>query len=135
MSAGAAGAGAVAAAAAAAHQAKMREEEERLTTYDKNDLEGWEFKIVRSSGRIKGDKFNQLLAEEAKHGWELVEKFDDYRVRFKRPVERRQLDRHTDTDPYRSNFGLSEGKLVLIILGACFGVLGAIVTMFILLGR
>ena len=114
---GAAG-GAAAAAAAAAHQAKLREEEESLTGYVPQDLEGWEFKIVRSSGKIVGDKFSRLVEEEALNGWELVEKFDDNRVRFKRRTEHRSRDGMQGIDPYRTSFGLSETRLVLIVLAA-----------------
>jgi hypothetical protein len=128
MSTGAAGAGA-AAAAAAAHQAKMREEEEKLTTYNKNDLEGWEFKIVRSAGRIRGEKFSQLCSEEAQNGWELLEKFDDYRVRFKRSVEWRAKTQSSEIDPYRTNFGLTDLKLVAIVLGAVFGTMAVILAL------
>ncbi|MGI6357887.1 MAG: hypothetical protein ACOX2K_04235 [Bacillota bacterium] len=124
-----------AAAAAAAHQAEMRKEEEKLTSYNSSDLDGWEFKIVRSSARIKGDKFRQLCQEEAENGWELVEKFDDYRVRFKRRVERRQLDRHATLDPYRTTYGLSEGKVVLIVLSVALVIAMGVVLLVVMLNR
>jgi hypothetical protein len=130
-----AGAGAAAAAAAAAHQAKLREEEERLTTYTQHDLNGWEFKIVRSAGKINGDKFSQLCEEESKNGWELVEKFDDNRVRFKRRVECREQDGYAEIDPYRTHFGMSELKLVFIILGVVFTITGMIIAFAISTGR
>lgn len=104
-------------AAAAAHRARLQEEEETLTKYSTEDLDGWEFKIVRSSGKITGDRFDELCKEEGENGWELVEKFDDYRVRFKRRVEHREQDGYSEVDPYRTQVGLSEGKLVLMILG------------------
>jgi hypothetical protein len=119
-----AGAGA---AAAAAIKKKRDEEEEKLTHYRPSDLEGWEFKIVRSAGRITGEKFERLLSEESVHGWELVEKFDDYRVRFKRRIENRTAYRIGETDPYRTAFGLSEGRLAIIIILVSLGVLGAII--------
>lgn len=124
--------GAAAAAAAAAHQAKMREEEERMTAYNDGDLEGWEFKIVRSAGKIKGEKFQQLCEEESQHGWEMVEKFDDYRVRFKRPTSRRSQNGSSEIDPYRTTFGLTDTKVALLILAAVvtgFIVMGAILLM------
>ena len=110
--------GAAAAAAAAAHQAKMREEEETLTAYNNNDLEGWEFKIVRSAGMIKGEKFTQLCEEEKQHGWEMIEKFDDYRVRFKRSTARRSQNSSSEIDPYRTTFGLTDTKVAFIVIGA-----------------
>lgn len=121
--------GAAGAAAAAAHQAKMREEEEKLTSYNEKDMDGWEFKIVRSAGKIKGDKFRQLCDEESQHGWELVEKFDDYRVRFKRRTTLRGQGGSAEIDPYRTTFGLSDSKVVLIVLAA----ISAIMTIVIVL--
>lgn len=123
MSAGAAGA---AAAAAAAEQAKKREEEEKLTSYNQSELEGLEFKIVRSLTRVQGERFRQLCGEESKNGWELVEKFDDYRIRFKRPIERRSQDQYAELDPYRTQFGMTDGRLAIIILSAVFGFVGLI---------
>ena len=60
-----AGAGA---AAAAAHAAKMRDEEENMTKYNGDELEKWEFKIVRSNfARFKKyEVVQKLCAEEAK---------------------------------------------------------------------
>ena len=119
-----------AAGAAAAAQKKKRdeeEEEERMTDYRPSDLEGWEFKIVRSAGKITGEKFDRLLQEEATHGWELVEKFDDYRIRFKRRIELRGNQAYGDIDPYRTSFGLSDGRLAFIIIFVSLGVVGLIV--------
>ena len=124
MSAGAA------AAAAAAQQAKMREEEEQLTVYKADDLTGWEFKIVRSVTRMSGDKFNTLCAEDAQNGWELVEKFDDTRVRFKRRIEWRARDQYAEIDPYRTQYGIGETKFALLLMGAI--ILGiAVITVII----
>lgn len=109
-----------AAAAAAAHQARLREEEEELTTYNRDDLQDWEFKIVRSITKIRGEKFRRLCEEEAQNGWELVEKFDDTRVRFKRPIERRNQDQYAQLDPYRTQFGVTDTKFVLVLLGSVF---------------
>ncbi len=125
MSAGAA------AAAVAAQQAKLREEEEELTKYSEKDLSGWEFKIVRSVTKINNERFRQLCEEESKNGWELMEKFDDNRVRFKRLIENRERDATADIDPYRTHFGISEGKFAFVIIGAVF-VFIMIVTLIIL---
>ena len=130
MSAGAAGA-----VAAAAHQARMREEEEKLTAYNRDDLQGWEFKIVRSNTRIRGEKFRQLCEEEAHSGWELVEKFDDTRVRFKRTVERRSQDQYAQIDPYRTQFGLTDAKFVIILLGSIFLFTAAVVGIMFIVAR
>ncbi len=114
-----AGAGAAVAAAAAA-AAKMREEEEKLTTYNKDDMDGWEFKIVRANSRYfkKPENLKQVCEEEAKAGWEMVEKFDDSRVRFKRRTDKRGSDQFLqEIDPYRSLVGIGNAQLVITILG------------------
>lgn len=117
----AASGGAAAAAAAAARKRKKREreEEEKLTTYKDNDMDGWEFKILRShTGRFKKREYvEKICREEAKAGWEMIEKFDKYRIRFKRRVDRRSSDRSLEIDPYRTTVGMSEGALAMTILG------------------
>jgi hypothetical protein len=117
--AGAASGGAAAAAAgAAAQRRRMQEEEEKLTAYRSDDLDGWEFKIVRANTRRfkNAETVRQLCAEEAQAGWEMVEKFDDYRIRFKRRVGERSQDPHRTVDPYRTQIGVTEGRIVVIIL-------------------
>ena len=115
------------AAAAAAAAARMREEEEKLTMYNKDDLAGWEFKIVRAyTGYFrKPENLKRVCEEEAKAGWEMVEKFDDYRVRFKRPVEKRRDDQFLQgIDPYRTQAGIAGGKLAIRIIAAVLVAVG-----------
>ncbi len=104
------------------------EEEEKMAQYHSDDLNDWEFKIVRSaSGAFrKPDVLETLLEEEALAGWEMVEKFDDRRVRFKRPLSARKKDIFLSDgfDPYRTDFGSSIERSLLISL--IFGV-GALV--------
>jgi hypothetical protein len=113
--------GASAAAAAAAKAARLRKEEEELTPYKADDLDGWEFKIVRANTRKfkSAESVRRLCEEEAQAGWEMVEKFDDSRIRFKRRIEQRSQDPHRTIDPYRSLIGPSEGHIVAIILAVC----------------
>jgi hypothetical protein len=117
---GATAGGAAAAAAAAARQRRLQqEEEERMAGYDSKDLEGWEFKIVRANTRRfrTAAAVKQLCEEEAKAGWEMVDKFDDQRIRFKRRIEKRAGDQYLTIDPYRTQIGISEGQLVVMIVG------------------
>jgi hypothetical protein len=109
------------AAAAAAKAAQIRKEEEELTPYKSDDLDGWEFKIIRANSRKfkKQEAVQRLCREEAQAGWEMVEKFDDSRIRFKRRVEERSQDPHRTVDPYRSHIGPTEGHIVAIVLGVC----------------
>jgi hypothetical protein len=99
----------------------MRKEEEELTPYNSDDMDGWEFKIVRANSRKfkRPEDVQRLCQEEAQAGWEMVEKFDDSRIRFKRRVEERSQDQYRSVDPYRSMIGASEGKIVAIVLAAC----------------
>jgi hypothetical protein len=121
-------AGAAAAAAAAAR--RRREEEEEMTHYSVRDLnEDWEFKIIRSATRTFRDpeKLRAILEEEAKAGWVLVEKFDDQRVRLKRPASFKNADAKLDVDPYRTSVGTSEATLIITIVGSIIG-------LFVLMG-
>lgn len=116
-----AGAGASAAMAAAAAERRRRLEEQEMTKYSDQELaEGWEFKIVRSpTGAFrKPEVFQELCEEEARAGWVMVEKFDNSRVRFKRPVAARRNDRHLEFDAYRTQYANYPRWLGLwIILG------------------
>jgi hypothetical protein len=113
-----------AAAAAAAEAEKRRREEEEMTPYTADELsEGWEFKILRSNTKAfrKPENLKRYLEEEGQAGWVLVEKFDDNRIRLKRPASARQGDAILNFDPYRTQVGLSDTKMVLVILGIVFG--------------
>lgn len=102
--------GAIIAAQAAQEEQRKRKEEETMTNYTNEDLEqNWEFKIVRASGPAfhRPEIFQALLEEEALSGWEMVEKLDDQRVRFKRRRELRRKDAALPPgiDPYRTQYG------------------------------
>ncbi len=102
----------------------LHEEEEHLTHYSPEELAaGWEFKIVRANTRAFRDPatMNQVCAEEAQNGWTLVEKFDDSRLRFKRPASAKATAAPTGIDPYRTTVGISSGALAAIILLCVFG--------------
>ena len=104
-----------------------------MTKYSTDDLEGWEFKIVRANTRRfkSTENIEKVIREEARAGWQMVEKFDDYRLRFKRRVEKRSMDQHlnAEVDPYRSNFGSGNPALVAAIISA---VLVALVVVFLI---
>lgn len=102
-----------------------------MTPYTEDDLrDGWEFKIVRSAFRTFRDagKLEKLCRDEARAGWVLLEKFDDSRLRFKRPASARKNDAMLEPgiDPYRTWVGASETRVGLTI--------GAMVVGAILLG-
>jgi hypothetical protein len=121
------------ASAAAAVRRRMEQEEEEMTPYQPQDLSGdWEFKILRSVTGIFGkpEKLKEALDQEAKAGWALVEKFDNSRIRLKRPTSARSGDGALGFDPYRTHVGLSEIKfslaLVALILGGTLLVILAV---------
>ncbi len=125
--------GAVAGASAAAIAAQKkreqeRKEEEEMTKYESDDLQGWEFKIVRSStGKFNNyEKVQKVMQEEAKAGWELLEKFDDNRMRFKRKIEKRASDRNLEIDPYRTNYGMNENTIAALIVISALVLAGVI---------
>jgi hypothetical protein len=102
----------------------MNREEEVMTVYGREELGGdWEFKILRSHASIFKDPEVQkrVLDEEARAGWVLIEKFDNQRLRLKRPLGARETDASLGFDPYRIYVGPSEwqvaGKIVAIVLG------------------
>ncbi|MGV0024162.1 hypothetical protein [Phormidesmis priestleyi] len=111
-------------------QQVCEEEEETLTPYESNDtvaastqkngskkppkdprLVGWEFKIVRSHRDLFHDSavLQRLCEEESHAGWILLEKLDDRRIRFKRPIALREIIKSEmmAIDPYRSHYGSS----------------------------
>lgn len=111
--------GGAAAAAAAAKRKRLEAEEEHMVTYTSQDLqEDWEFKIVRSeSGTFrKPEVLKKLCEEEARAGWVLVEKFDNQRVRFKRPRSARHRDAllPPDVDPYRTRYGAPSAQYAVL---------------------
>ena len=132
MSGAAGGAAAAAAIAAAKRAAELRQEEEHMTGYNTDDMDGWEFKIIRANTRrFKNPQIvKQLRDEEAKAGWEMLEKFDNTRIRFKRRIEHRSRDQYTDIDPYRSEVGLGQGSIVAMVLGI-LALLGGVAYLFI----
>ena len=109
------------------HKKHQQKEEEQMTGYHTDDLEGWEFKIVRAFMRKfrNPETIRKLCEEEAQAGWEMLEKFDDERIRFKRRIEKRSNDQYLKIDPYRTQCGIDQKILIAFIL-ASLGALGLI---------
>lgn len=108
--------------------AQKEHEEEDMTEYTHDDLrEDWEFKIVRSgSGAFRNPEvLNRLVEEEAQAGWVLLEKFDDSRVRFRRPHSARSRDAFLPpgVDPYRTQYGAPAGRQAMVIAVVLGGLL------------
>ncbi len=99
---------------------KIEQEEEEMTKYTSEDLDqDWEFKIVRGYYPVfrKPEVFHTLLEEEALAGWELVEKLDDRRVRFKRRKDARRRDATLPPgiDPYRTQYGTNTNAIGIAV--------------------
>jgi hypothetical protein len=106
------------------------EEEENLTRYEaipenKEAQTGWEFKILRANGNAFGNRetLKRVCAEEKRTGWILLEKLDDRRLRFRRPIAARAKDHSAKINPYRSHYGLSPGAATCITVAVSMAVL------------
>jgi hypothetical protein len=130
-----AAAGAAAAAAAAAKQ-RADQEEEEMTPYGADDLaQDWQFKILRSvSGKFRDPVWmHAVLAEEGRAGWTLVEKFDDSRLRLKRPASAKAGDPALGFDPLRTWVGISPTRFTLLTLAGVFAGIGLLVALIVTL--
>jgi hypothetical protein len=112
-------------------QTLQEEEEEAVTRHESRDtispanqqngaakrterdprLVGWEFKIVRAQRDLFRDPvvLKRLCDEEESAGWIMLEKLDDRRIRFRRPIALREIIKaeFLSFDPYRSHYGSS----------------------------
>jgi hypothetical protein len=121
-------------------EAKKKQQEEReMTAYTDLELQqDWEFKILRSATGVfgKGEMVERVMAEESISGWVLVEKFDDNRLRFKRPAEARRNDLNLPAyiNPYRTTIGMNEVGLAFSLFGIMCGIAALIGMLFSVLG-
>ena len=127
--------GASAAVHAAQEKKKREREEEEMTRYTDRELaEEFEFKIVRSTTNAfkKRETVEQVIAEEALAGWKMIEKFDDNRLRFKRPASAKRNDYNLPPgiDPYRTSYGMTEFGLAMTILGV-MGLIGGLIALLV----
>jgi hypothetical protein len=129
-----------AAVAAAAARRRTLLEEEQMTTYGSDDLgHDWEFKIVRANTPVfrNPEHLNRLLEEEAQAGWTMVEKFDNSRIRFKRPRGVRLNDSTLPPgiDPYRVQYGMSPVAFTALLVLTMLGLSGALMFLVFLVVR
>ena len=124
--------------AAQQREKNERQEEEQMTNYTHADLQGdWEFKIVRSAtGAFKRPDFMaEVLDEEALSGWQLVEKFDDNRLRLKRAGDAGRKDDFLPggVDPYRTQYGMSDNRLAALWVLSSIAVIAGAIALAIML--
>ena len=68
-----------------------------------------EYKVIQSQTPMFGDtaKMHEILDEEAKAGWRLLAKEDNYRLKLQRDISNRANDAGLDLDAYRTTVGVS----------------------------
>jgi len=126
------------ATAAAEAERRRKWEEEVLTAYSQSELnQDWEFKILHSArGAFKDPQWlREVLDEEARAGWVLVEKFDNSRVRLKRSPDARHNDSHLGVDPWRSYVGPTsnqrDAKIAMLVVGLLLAGVGVFLAVLI----
>lgn len=68
-----------------------------------------EFKTMQAQTPLFADskKMQEILLEEAKAGWDLLEKEDNYRIKLQRDIDNRSNDESLSIDAYRTTVGVS----------------------------
>ncbi|MEX0965241.1 MAG: hypothetical protein WDZ52_14505 [Pseudohongiellaceae bacterium] len=68
-----------------------------------------EFKTMQAQTPLFADtkKMQEVLENQAKAGWDLLEKEDNYRIKLQRDISHRSNDGSLDMDPYQSTVGVS----------------------------
>jgi hypothetical protein len=92
-----------------------------------------EYKVVQSTTPLfaKLQNIDAIMAEESKAGWQLVEKFDNYKLRLQRDISHRANDKALPFDAYRTQVGVSN----VITYGLAAAVtLGAVYLIFVIVG-
>ncbi|MDP1930572.1 MAG: hypothetical protein Q8L60_03840 [Gammaproteobacteria bacterium] len=92
-----------------------------------------EYKVVQSTTPLfaTSKKIEEIMAEESKAGWQLVEKFDNYKMRLQRDISHRANDKNLGFDAYRSQVGVNN----IIVYGITTVVTLAVVyAIFVLVG-
>ena len=124
---------------AAVEAKKRKQEEQDLSAYTAEDLQqDCEFKILRSptGAFAKRKKFLQAVDEESLAGWELVEKIDDHRLRFKRSATAKQNDCFLprQVNPYRTELSINYIGFAFTLFGMVAGIAAVIGILLWLLG-
>ena len=68
-----------------------------------------EYKVIQSQTPMFSDtaKMHEILDEEAKAGWRLLAKEDNYRLKLQRDISNRANDTALDIDAHRTTVGVS----------------------------
>ncbi len=102
---------------AAVKEQQKQEEEIRYT--EEAHSQDLEFKILRCmTGAFgKPEVMKIVIEEESQNGWILLEKFDEYRLRFYR---KRGFLKKTSCsiEPYRTVYGISQWRFTALIIAS-----------------
>ncbi len=109
---------------AAARRIWQLQQQEEGAIVSHHDPSKYEFKILRTTRFFSfGNKnrLEQVEKEQAKFGWTLIERFDDYRLRFVRPISERKKDVNRVGDPYESLYAQARwiyviSSIILVVL-------------------
>lgn len=68
-----------------------------------------EYKVIQAQTPLFSDsnKMHEILDQEARAGWRLLEKEDNFKIRLQRDISHRENDRNLDFDAYRTTVGVS----------------------------
>lgn len=90
-----------------------------------------EYKVMQAQTPLFSEtaKMHEVLEQEAKAGWQLLEKEDNYRIKLQRNVSHRENDKNLGFDAYRSTVGVSS----MVTYGATAVVTIAIVSVILYL--
>jgi hypothetical protein len=115
---------------------QQREEEDQTPYAAEELMENWEFKIIRCGSPLFDNPafLERILHEEARAGWQLLEKFDGARVRLKRVAgSQPAADLPAGYDPYRTTVGPKvQFKAHVALWIFCIGCLVLIATFIVM---
>ncbi len=68
-----------------------------------------EYKTLHAQTPLFADsnKMHEVLEQEAKAGWQLLSKDDNYKIKLQRDISNRDNDKNLGFDAYRSSVGVS----------------------------
>lgn len=82
-----------------------------------------EYKVIQAQTPLFADtaKMQEVLDQESRAGWRLLEKQDNYRIKVQRDISHRDNDADLDFDAYRTTVGVSSvityGVTALLTIG------------------
>ena len=68
-----------------------------------------EYKVLTSQtpAFAKQEYIAKIMEQETRAGWQLLEKYDNYKLRLQRDISHRENDKNLDFDAYNTSVGVS----------------------------